>query len=470
MRFNLIYLLSQLAFAAVVSFGFQPTWASSAAPVTIEWSEPERAYLQRAVPVKMCVDPDWAPFERIDDNARHVGIAADLVQLVAQRVGLTIELYRTTTWEESLAASRTGRCQLMSFLNQTPAREQWLGFTAPIFSDPNIVVTREEHPYIGELKGLSGQTVALPRGTMVEERIRREYPNLSVVLTDSEQESVALVSKRQADMTIRSLIVAAYAIRTEGLFNLKIAGSVPDFTNQLRIGVIKTEPVLRNILDKGVATLTPQERETIANRHVWIQVQRGVDYRWAWTILVCTLLVLIVVYFWMRKLATLNKELERLAVTDRLTGLFNRLKIDEVLAAERLRAERTGQAFSLIMVDMDHFKEVNDVHGHQIGDKVLIELATLLKTSIRKIDTVGRWGGEEFLIICPYTMGEGACQLAENLRQKVQDHVFTNAGRRSCSLGVSTLQGSETVQEVLGRSDAALYQAKHDGRNRVCYL
>lgn len=469
MSVNLIFLLSQ-ALVVALAFALPPASASNAGPTQIEWNALERAYLQQAAPVKMCVDPDWAPFERIDENGQHVGIAADLVQLVAQRVGLKVELHRTKTWEDSLAASQAGRCQLMSFLNQTPAREQWLNFTAPIFFDPNIVVTREEHPYIGDLKGLSGQTVALPRGTMVEERIRREYPNLSVVLTESEQASVELVSSRQADMTIRSLIVAAYAIKTEGLFNLKIAGSVPDFSNKLRIGVIKTEPVLLGILDKGVATLTPQDRETISNRHVLIQVQKGTDYQWAWKILVSALLVLIVVYFWMRKLARLNKELERLAVTDRLTGLFNRLKLDEVLAAERLRAARTGQAFSLIMVDVDHFKEVNDVHGHQTGDKVLTELATLLQANIRNTDTAGRWGGEEFLIICPYTKGDGACQLAENLRQKVQAHVFTTAGRRSCSLGVSTYQAGESAQEVLGRCDAALYQAKNAGRNRVCFL
>lgn len=474
MPVTLMSLLLQSAVVAALAFGWPVAWpregAQAPTQAPIEWTGQERAYLQQAAPVRMCVDPDWAPFERIDASGQHVGIAADLVQLVAQRVGLKVELYPTKTWEESLAASKAGRCQVMSFLNQTPAREQWLGFTAPIFFDPNIVVTREEHPYIGDLKGLSGQTVALPRGTMVEERIRREYPNLNVVLTESEQASVELVSRRQADMTIRSLIVAAYAIKTEGLFNLKIAGSVPDFSNKLRMGVIKTEPVLLGILDKGVATLTPQDRESVSNRHVLIQVQRGTDYRWAWKMLLSTLLVLIVVYFWMRKLARLNRELERLAVTDRLTGLFNRLKLDEVLAAERLRAARTGQAFSLIMVDMDHFKEVNDVHGHQTGDKVLTELARLLQSSIRNTDTVGRWGGEEFLIICPYTQGEGATQLADNLRQKVQEHVFTTAGRRSCSLGVSTFQAGESAQETLARCDAALYQAKNSGRNRVCFL
>ncbi len=433
----------------------------------IEFTAQEKAYIEEAKAVRMCVDPDWVPFEHINAEGKHVGIAADLVQLVAQRVGLTIELYRVKTWEESLAASKAGECQIMSFLNQTPARDQWLIFTDPIFFDPNIVVTREEHPYIGDLKGLTNETVALPRGTMVEERIRREYPNLNLILTESEQQSVALVSERKADMTIRSLIVAAYAIKKEGLFNLKIAGHVPDFTNKLRIGVVQHAPVLRDILDKGVKTLTSQEREAISNKHVSIQVQQGIDHRLVWKILAAAAVILLAIFFWVRKLHALNKELERLSITDRLTGLFNRMKLDEALASESLRAQRTGQLFSIILIDVDHFKQVNDMHGHQTGDRVLIELAQLLQANTREIDIVGRWGGEEFLVICPHTDSAGACRLAENLRQKMQTCHFTVVENKTASFGVATFRPEDQSKDIVARADTALYAAKAGGRNRV---
>ncbi len=185
----------------------------------IQFSVQEKAYIEKAGVICMCVDPDWKPFERINERGEHEGIAADLIQLVAQRVGLKITLYPVKTWDESLTASKAGRCQIMSFLNKTPEREKWLSFTDPIFFDPNIIITREEHAYIGDIRGLRNETIALPRGTMVEESIRNDYPNLKIIPTDSEPESVALVSERKADMTIRSLIVAAYAIKKEGLFN-----------------------------------------------------------------------------------------------------------------------------------------------------------------------------------------------------------------------------------------------------------
>lgn len=433
----------------------------------IEFTSQEKAYIEQARTISMCVDPDWVPFERINEQGKHEGIAADLVQLLAQRVGLTIALYPVKTWEESLAASKSGACQIMSFLNQTSARDQWLIFTEPVFFDPNIVVTREEHPYISDMRGLSQETVALPRGTMVEERIRREYPDLTPILTDNEQHSVALVSERKADMTIRSLIVAAYANKKEGLFNLKIAGQVPDFTNRLRIGVLKDERILRDVLNKGVKTLTSQEREAISNKHVSIQVQQGIDYRLAWKVLGGAVLVMLVTFFWVHKLQSLNRKLERISVTDRLTGLFNRMKLDEVLESEILRAPRTVQTFSVIMIDVDFFKQVNDTHGHPIGDRVLIEVAQLLRAGTRAIDVVGRWGGEEFLIICPHTDEAGACQLAENLRKSVQNHRFQVVESKTASFGVASVEPGDTSKDVVARADAALYAAKTGGRNRV---
>lgn len=452
----------------VALLAWMPSLPSAAGVLpAIDFSAQEQAYIAQAGTIRMCVDPDWMPFERISDEGRHEGIAADLIQLVAQRVGLRIELHPVRNWQESLEASQAGVCQIMSFLNRTPQRDRWLIFTSPIFFDPNVVIAREEHGYVVDLQELSGETVALPRGTMVEELIRREYPNLGVVLTGSEQEAVRLVSERKADLTIRSLMVAAHAIRKEGLFNLKIAGHVPEFTNHLRIGVIRSEPVLRDILDKGVNTLTQQEREAISNRHVAIQVQQGLDYRLVWKILAGSALILLVSLFWIRKLRVLNHKLERLSITDRLTGLYNRLKLDEVLATETMRAVRFGHPFSVILIDIDHFKLINDQHGHQTGDQVLVELAQLLRAGTRATDSVGRWGGEEFLLICPHTDGAGACKLAEMLRQAIHDHRFPVVPPQSASFGVASFRQGDGASEIVSRADKALYAAKSAGRNCV---
>ncbi len=436
-------------------------------PSTIEFTAQEKAYLSSNPAVKMCVDPDWVPFERINEKGEHEGIAADLVQLVAKKIGLKIELFPVKSWEESLAASKEQRCQIMSFLNQTPARDKWLIYTDPIFFDSNVIITREEHPFVSDLAALLDERVAIPLGTSIEERIRKDYPDLRIIVTDTEQDAINLVSERKADMTIRSLIVAAYTIKKQGLFNLKIAGQIPEYSNKLRIGVLKNEVVLRDILNKGVSTLSPHDRETISNKHVSINVQQGFDRSLIWKILLAGSLIPLWFFYWNRKLSKLNKELERLSVTDKLTGLYNRVKLDSVFEKEIQRAERFKQPFSIIMVDVDHFKQVNDTYGHQVGDQVLIDVAKVLLKNTRDIDLLGRWGGEEFMIICPQTDLSGGLKLAEHLREKLHSHDFPVIKNKTASFGVTSHKSGDQTKDMVSRADAALYAAKLEGRNIV---
>jgi diguanylate cyclase (GGDEF)-like protein len=120
----------------------------------------------------------------------------------------------------------------------------------------------------------------------------------------------------------------------------------------------------------------------------------------------------------------------------------------------------------VLLLDVDHFKSVNDRYGHQMGDQVLTGIARLLSEHTREVDVVGRWGGEEFLIICTETL-EPALQLAEKLRRAVQSHVFALVGQKSASIGVAMFRAGEAVSDTLARADRALYSAKESGRNRV---
>ncbi|WP_428773824.1 sensor domain-containing diguanylate cyclase [Vibrio sp.] len=160
-------------------------------------------------------------------------------------------------------------------------------------------------------------------------------------------------------------------------------------------------------------------------------------------------------------------EQERLAVIDSLTQVYNRGKLDEILAYELNRAERLDSGFGVILIDVDHFKRINDTFGHQTGDLVLMEIADILQNSVRKIDTVGRWGGEEFLIICPDTHQQGLVQLAERIRVAIAQHDFPIAGNQTTSFGVANYQYGDTPLNVIARADSALYKAKRHGKNRV---
>lgn len=158
--------------------------------------------------------------------------------------------------------------------------------------------------------------------------------------------------------------------------------------------------------------------------------------------------------------------LSRLALVDGLTGVASRRRTEEILAAE-LAVAGPARPLAVVMVDLDDFKAVNDTFGHNAGDDVLRGVARLLQQRGRLSDTVGRWGGEEFVLVCPDTPVTGALGLAEQLRERLARQEFVGVGRRTASFGVAEARVGETAASLIGRADAAMYEAKRAGRNRV---
>ena len=159
--------------------------------------------------------------------------------------------------------------------------------------------------------------------------------------------------------------------------------------------------------------------------------------------------------------------LDSLARTDPLTRLPNRRSLDERLAAEVLRAERYGGVLSVLLLDLDHFKSVNDDNGHEAGDAALLEVAELMAEACRDPDMVGRWGGEEFLMVLPESDTQAAHAVASRVRERVERHAFTGIGNLTISIGVASMVPGDTAAALLKRADRALYAAKSGGRNRV---
>ena len=173
------------------------------------------------------------------------------------------------------------------------------------------------------------------------------------------------------------------------------------------------------------------------------------------------------------RLVLLVEESQRLATTDGLTGLINRRAFAQELKLELDRAKRTGTPTSLLLLDLDHFKAINDKHGHAAGDAVLVAVAKTLQRESRVYDLVARWGGEEFIIALPVTDAESARLVAERLREAIANLVVKSQAGESMPLTVSvgTAQlepGTESLDELVDRADRAMYRAKVGGRNRVC--
>jgi two-component system, cell cycle response regulator len=161
----------------------------------------------------------------------------------------------------------------------------------------------------------------------------------------------------------------------------------------------------------------------------------------------------------------------RMAVTDGLTNLANRKQLDAIISDEIPRARRYGRELSLLMMDIDHFKSINDTYGHLTGDYVLSGLASMLQKRLRPNDKLGRYGGEEFCAILPETSSQSAVVIAEELRALVESHAFVSEEKRiavTISLGVATLAEGMQTNDLYRCADEMLYRAKRSGRNRVC--
>jgi two-component system, cell cycle response regulator len=166
-----------------------------------------------------------------------------------------------------------------------------------------------------------------------------------------------------------------------------------------------------------------------------------------------------------------EEELLRLAATDPLTGAYNRREFTSLADREALRAQRYHHPLTILMLDIDHFKKLNDTYGHAAGDKALQRFTTLCCNALRNVDIFGRWGGEEFVALLPETPADGAAIIAERLRKMVSDTVVNFNDHKvtfSVSIGVAQYRDGETTIDLpLSRADAAVYDAKKAGRNRI---
>jgi len=166
---------------------------------------------------------------------------------------------------------------------------------------------------------------------------------------------------------------------------------------------------------------------------------------------------------------TMEEELKKLATIDSLTSIYNRYKINEEIDIEITRVSRYDESFSLVMLDIDYFKLVNDTYGHDIGDYILQELSSIVSRYIRASDRFGRWGGEEFMLILPQTNKEEALLTANKIREIIENYPFKHVEKLTVSIGVSIYDGVENKLDILKRVDNALYISKENGRNMVSY-
>lgn len=271
--------------------------------------------------------------------------------------------------------------------------------------------------------------------------------------------SIHLTDEKYEVLEANSGTVALEILRSESVDLILLDVMMPEMTGLDVLAEMKKDPQLENI---PVILVTANADDS--------NVAEGLDMgAFDYIIKPYSLVVLLA-----RVRAALREKerqdlLERWATTDPLTGLLNRRHFFELADRELHRADRTQSPISFIMLDIDNFKQVNDLHGHLVGDNTLVTLATLLVSQLRKVDFCCRFGGEEFVLCLPDTPKSGALEVAERIREALEPiKIPTNDGilQITISLGVAESESDQKVEDILRRADRALYQAKENGRNQ----
>ena len=165
-----------------------------------------------------------------------------------------------------------------------------------------------------------------------------------------------------------------------------------------------------------------------------------------------------------------NKKYEKMASTDQLTGLYNRYKFTELFVSEYQTMTQRDNDMSLIMIDIDYFKSINDKYGHNVGDRVLIQTSNLLLRHLRNVDIIGRWGGEEFVVLVPTASIDNTIKLANSIREDLSKHDMGDNLKITASFGITKVKKGDQLEDAIKRADDALYEAKNSGRNCVKIL
>jgi len=306
--------------------GSEPGERREAAP-SIALTDRERDYLARKKALAFCVDPDWAPVERIDENGRHVGIAADFLTLMGDRLGVPMVLVPTSSWSQSLAAVKSRRCDFLPAAGDTKDRRRFLSFTSPYLRFPMVVATQAKAPFVDDPATLAGKTLGVVNGYASLDILRAKYPGIRLMEVASVSEGLRLVADGKLYGYIDTVPAISQTMAKDHFSDLKIAGRL-DAHLDLAVASRDDEPELASLFQKAVNSLTREESDAILKKWVAVTFEQGFDYALFWKILAAAALVLAVVVWWNRKLSRLNRALRQAhealdAASRRMTALLD---------------------------------------------------------------------------------------------------------------------------------------------------
>ena len=239
---------------------------SSAAAKELVLNAQEQEYLKSLSTIRMCVDPDWLPYEALDSKGRHTGLVAEYIALISSRLGKEFSVVKSKSWQETIQLYEKGDCDIVSALNLTEERTKHLIFTEPYIKSPAVLAINNRSQKIRQLADLKGMTLAMVEGYVYDEKLRSDYPDIFIMYQPNMHAAIEKVSVGEADATLGPLFLIFAITQEMKLTNIKILGDT-EYKDELRIGITKNNVELAQILNKAIQSLSPEDHAQI--RKTW---------------------------------------------------------------------------------------------------------------------------------------------------------------------------------------------------------
>lgn len=439
-------------------------------------------------------DSHYPPFSYLDEQGKPSGLLIELWQVFGEKNKMQVE-FRLVDWQESIDMVRSGKADVHGGLFFSKSRAEFFDFGPKIMDmSTRLFLNSDASVNFDEDRSLE---VGVVSGGLEEAFMRQNHPSHPLITFGDNENMIKAALNGDFKAFVADYPIATYYLHSlHGEEQFRVGPEL--YHNTLRPAVRRGEKRLRALLEDGWKRISEADQRRIQQK--WFRTETRTP-GWLWPsliwgiaglLLVLTLSYNIVLRLTLKKrtkslndavkeLSEANSKLEYLATHDPLTGIPNRRMFMNQAHSELLRCHRYGRPLSLVLIDLDRFKAVNDTYGHAVGDQVLVGFCELVSSMVRSPDVFARYGGEEFALLLPETTMDHATAVAERICQRVHSTSFdTDSGpvRISMSAGVamalykgtailSEAEGHAALDTMLKRADKALYAAKRSGRNRV---
>lgn len=450
----------------------------------LELTPEESLWVKKHNTVKFGVTKNWVPVEFIDKYGEVKGINPDIFQILSKRVNINIEYVVHDSFNELYQALQAGEVDAIGSVVATAERKEQVLFTDSYWSMPWVIIHPREYGKQLTLEDFNGKTLAIAKGYYLISIIRKKFPLIALRLVDDNEEGLLAIQKGIVDGFIDSLSSGTELLKRESLLNLSMSVLEEVDKNGNHLAVNKSLPTLVSILNKAVASLSDIDRQQIYEDWFDIKIETGLDksvvLRVALQIGALITIIIVIIIIWNRRLykeiknrKKLEEKMQYMATHDDLTGLANRVLLKDRLNKAITFHERQKLLVAVLFIDLDGFKDINDTYGHDVGDELLIEVATRLKGCVRESDTVVRFGGDEFVLLLTglhnqNEAGYVADKVLKLIQQPIQlPNVSVNIG---CSIGIAMYpEDGDSNNELLKIADSLMYKVKGEGKNHYAF-